>query len=48
MCSHITATEYKFISLLESDNDKEENSEEKTAEKYKIWEMIIAQGLFEK
>ncbi|NYC06872.1 hypothetical protein B0H69_001082 [Clostridium beijerinckii] len=37
MCSHITATEYKFISLLENDNNREENSEKKAAEKYKIW-----------
>ncbi|AJG97643.1 DNA helicase [Clostridium beijerinckii] len=37
ICSHITATEYKFFSLLKNDNNKEENSEGKTAEKYKIW-----------
>lgn len=37
MCSHITATAYKFFSLLSKDKDKaRENSEKNTIEKYKI------------
>ena len=38
MCSHITATSYKFFSLLPNGNDEtREDSEKNIAEKYKIW-----------
>jgi SNF2 family DNA or RNA helicase len=38
MCSHITATAYKFFSLLTKDkNETSEDPEKKAIEKYKIW-----------
>lgn len=38
MCSHITATSYKFFSLLSKGNDgTKEDSENSITEKYRIW-----------